>query len=75
MSLAIVLVSGGLDSCVAAATAALDHELAFLHLNYRQRTQERELRAFAAIADHYQVEPASGSGRLLHAADRRYQPD
>ena len=56
MSLAIVLVSGGLDSCVAAATAALDHELAFLHLSYRQRTQERELRAFAAIADHYQVE-------------------
>jgi 7-cyano-7-deazaguanine synthase len=56
MPLAIVLVSGGLDSCVVAATAALDHDLAFLHLSYGQRTQERERQAFAAIADHYQVE-------------------
>lgn len=55
-SLAIALVSGGLDSCVAAALAALDHELAFLHLNYRQRTERRELEAFARIADHYQVD-------------------
>ncbi len=55
MPLAIVLVSGGLDSCVTAAIAALDRELAFLHLSYCQRTQERELQAFAAIADHYRV--------------------
>lgn len=54
--LAIALVSGGLDSCVAAAVAAQDHELAFLHLNYRQRTERRELLAFHQIADHYQVE-------------------
>ena len=52
----IVLVSGGLDSCVAAALAATRGEVAFLHLNYHQRTEGRELQAFVAIADHYQVE-------------------
>jgi 7-cyano-7-deazaguanine synthase len=55
-SLAVVLVSGGMDSCVSAAIARRDHELAFLHLNYGQRTERRELQAFHAIADHYQVE-------------------
>jgi 7-cyano-7-deazaguanine synthase len=53
--LAVVLVSGGLDSCVAAAIALGRGEAAFLHLNYRQRTEARELEAFSAIADHYQV--------------------
>ena len=52
---AVVLVSGGLDSCVAAALAVSQGEAAFLHLNYRQRTERRELEAFAAIADHYRV--------------------
>ncbi len=53
---AIVLVSGGMDSCVTAATAARDHdELAFLHANYGQRTETRELRAFREIARHYGV--------------------
>ncbi|MYK39697.1 MAG: 7-cyano-7-deazaguanine synthase, partial [Gemmatimonadetes bacterium] len=55
MSLAIVLVSGGLDSCVTAAIAAR-RPLAFLHLRYRQRTEEREFAAFSALADHFQVE-------------------
>lgn len=54
--IAVVLVSGGMDSCVSAAIAARDHALAFLHCNYRQRTEARELRAFTAIADHYQVQ-------------------
>jgi len=54
--LAIVLVSGGLDSCVTAAIAAQDHCLAFLHLNYRQRTERRELRAFEDLVAHFQVE-------------------
>lgn len=53
---AVVLVSGGLDSCVTAAIADLDYRLAFLHLNYGQRTEERELRAFHEIADYYGVE-------------------
>ena len=54
-SLAIVLVSGGMDSCVTAAIAGQSHELAFLHLNYGQRTERRELKAFNDIADFYAV--------------------
>jgi 7-cyano-7-deazaguanine synthase len=53
--LAIVLVSGGMDSCVTAAVANEEYRLAFLHVNYGQRTEVRELRAFNEIADHYQV--------------------
>lgn len=56
MNLGIALVSGGLDSCVAAASAARQIELAFLHLNYRQRTEKRELAAFEKLADHFQVQ-------------------
>jgi len=56
-SLAICLVSGGMDSCV---TAALAHEetdeLAFLHVSYGQITEARERRAFEEIADYYGVE-------------------
>jgi 7-cyano-7-deazaguanine synthase len=55
-SRAVVLVSGGMDSCVTAAIADLDHELAFLHVNYGQRTERRELKAFHALADHYKVQ-------------------
>ncbi|MEW6685802.1 MAG: 7-cyano-7-deazaguanine synthase QueC [Candidatus Edwardsbacteria bacterium] len=53
--LAVVLVSGGLDSCVTAAIAAQKYSLAFLHINYRQRTEKRELKAFHQIADFYKV--------------------
>ncbi len=52
---AVCLVSGGMDSCVSAAIAARDHRLAFLHCNYGQRTEARELIAFHALADHYQA--------------------
>ncbi len=45
-----------MDSCVTAAIARKDHHLAFLHLNYGQRTERRELQAFHAIGDHYAVE-------------------
>lgn len=55
--LAVVLSSGGLDSCVCVAEAACDFELVLLHVNYGQRTQARELRAFTEIADHYAVVP------------------
>ena len=53
----IVLVSGGMDSCVTAAIAErVADKLAFLHISYGQRTEERERRAFNDIADHYQVD-------------------
>lgn len=55
--LAVVLVSGGMDSLVCAAIANEKHEnLAFLHLNYGQKTEERELDCFQKIADHYGVD-------------------
>jgi 7-cyano-7-deazaguanine synthase len=53
---AVVLVSGGLDSCVTAALAVRDCECAFLHVSYGQRTEQRELRAFGEIADFFSVE-------------------
>ena len=53
---AICLVSGGLDSCISAAIAIEEYpRVAFLHVNYGQRTEERELRAFNQIADHYGI--------------------
>lgn len=54
--LALVLVSGGMDSCVTAAIAYQQYELAFLHLNYGQRTERRELESFHAIGDFYHVQ-------------------
>lgn len=55
--LAVCLVSGGMDSCVTAAIAREENDsLAFLHISYGQRTQQRELEAFEAIADHYHVD-------------------
>lgn len=53
--IAVIAVSGGMDSCVTAAIANKDYELAFAHFNYGQRTESRELRAFHEIADFYQV--------------------
>lgn len=53
--IAVVLASGGMDSCVTVAMAARDFELALLHVNYGQRTEARELRAFHEIADAYGV--------------------
>jgi len=55
LPLAVVLVSGGLDSCVTAAIAAQDYDLAFLHLNYGQRTEKREQQAFLDLAEAYGV--------------------
>jgi 7-cyano-7-deazaguanine synthase len=54
-ALAVVLVSGGLDSCVCLAEASREFDLAALHVHYGQRTAERERRAFHAITDHYGI--------------------
>ena len=48
---AVVLLSGGMDSCVCAALAARDFEAAALHVSYGQRTEERERHAFDGICD------------------------
>jgi len=55
---AVVLLSGGMDSCVCAAMARERHgaeNIALLHAGYGQRTESRERRAFEAIADFYGV--------------------
>ncbi len=51
----VVLLSGGMDSCVTAAIARETHELALVHASYGQRTEARERRAFDDIADFYGV--------------------
>lgn len=51
--LAVVCVSGGMDSAVTAALAAVEHRLAFLHANYGQRTESKELDCFRRLADHF----------------------
>jgi 7-cyano-7-deazaguanine synthase len=53
--LAVVLASGGMDSCVTVAEAARVAEPALLHVSYGQRTARRERQAFEAIADRYGV--------------------
>ncbi len=56
-SSAIILISGGMDSCVTSAIAREENdEIAFLHISYAQRTENRELKAFNDIADFYNVE-------------------
>jgi 7-cyano-7-deazaguanine synthase len=54
-SRAIVLLSGGMDSCVCAALACRDHEAAALHISYGQRTEQRELQSFLAICDRLNI--------------------
>lgn len=55
-TLAVCLVSGGMDSCVTAAIAdEQNDELAFLHVSYGQLTEQRERKAFNDLADHYHV--------------------
>ncbi len=51
----IVLLSGGMDSCVTAAIASQTHALALLHASYGQRTEECERRAFEEIAEFYRA--------------------
>lgn len=51
----IILVSGGMDSLVTASIAANESdELYFLHVNYGQLTEKREMQSFEALCDYYQ---------------------
>src|SRR5258708_15212276 len=50
-SRAVVLLSGGMDSCVCAALAVRDYDAAALHISYGQRTEKREQESFEAICD------------------------
>jgi 7-cyano-7-deazaguanine synthase len=59
-NIAVVALSGGLDSCVTAAIANEEYKLALLHINYGQRTERRELKAFNDLAFYYKA-----AGRLV----------
>ncbi|HYW36813.1 MAG TPA: 7-cyano-7-deazaguanine synthase QueC [Terriglobales bacterium] len=54
-SRAVVLLSGGMDSCVCAALAARDHQAAAVHVSYGQRTEQRERRSFESICDQLEI--------------------
>jgi 7-cyano-7-deazaguanine synthase len=47
----VVLLSGGMDSCVCAALAARDTNAAALHISYGQLTEERERLSFEGICN------------------------
>lgn len=52
MKKAVVILSGGMDSSTCAYIASyLGYEVIALHLNYKQKTQTRELKAFRDICD------------------------
>lgn len=55
--LAVVLVSGGMDSAVVASMAKAHHKkgLAFLHMNYGQKTHMKEEECFHHLADFFEV--------------------
>ena len=51
----IILLSGGMDSLVTAAIAARQcEEIHFLHVNYGQNTEQKELECFQKLVEHYQ---------------------
>jgi 7-cyano-7-deazaguanine synthase len=52
---AVVLLSGGMDSCVCAALAARDYDAAALHISYGQRTEDRERQSFLAICQRLNI--------------------
>ena len=55
-SRAVVLLSGGMDSCVCAALAAREHDAAAVHISYGQRTEERERQSFIAICERLKIQ-------------------
>jgi 7-cyano-7-deazaguanine synthase len=58
-SKAVVLLSGGMDSCVCAAIARVKYgadNLALLHASYGQRTEKRERQAFEEIGHYFGIQ-------------------
>ncbi len=54
---AVILLSGGMDSLVTTAIAhAQGFALAAMHVNYGQRTWQKELESFCSICIHYNIE-------------------
>jgi 7-cyano-7-deazaguanine synthase len=53
---AVVLLSGGMDSCVCAALAARDYQTAAVHVSYGQRTEARERQSFLAICQQLKIQ-------------------
>ena len=51
----MVLLSGGMDSCVCAALAIRDYAAAAVHISYGQRTEERERQSFLAICQRLKI--------------------
>jgi 7-cyano-7-deazaguanine synthase len=55
--IAVVSLSGGMDSAVCTGLALeMGFEVAALHLNYGQRTQDKELRAFNDLCSFYRIQ-------------------
>src|SRR6266550_8527894 len=48
---AVVLLSGGMDSCLCAALASRNYAAAAVHISYGQRTEQRECLAFDKICE------------------------
>ena len=54
--LAIVLSSGGMDSTVCASIASQNYRLAFLHFQYGQKAQKKELECFYKLIEFFKPE-------------------
>jgi 7-cyano-7-deazaguanine synthase len=66
--IAVVLVSGGMDSAVVAAIANEEYEqLGFLHLDYGQKTNTKERECFDKLASHYNIEK-----KLIKIVDMKF---
>jgi len=65
---AVVLLSGGMDSCVCAALAVRKYEAAAAHISYGQRTEVRERHAFLAICERLGIQKKlMAKNEALHA--------
>jgi len=52
---AVVLLSGGMDSCVCGALAVRDFDAAAVHVSYGQRTERRERNSFFEVCDRLDI--------------------